>query len=315
MEPIIPDGGAFSGAPIAPGIHHGVPECRYRPAPALNVSILQAAKKSPGHLRHAMDTPPGPPTEAMAFGSAIHARILEPDRSADMIDDDPPSTGPTSKAWKEYAARVHAEGLIPWHHGWSDQMNRMVDAFNRNRECVDLLTRRGAREATVVGPWSERYPVLCKGKLDLSDETADLYQFAGGLICDLKTTREWGDYGWRKAMTEFHYPARFAMYRRLVQNLTGGRPRCFVMWGHKSPPYCWAVREVDEDSLAMGAKRMEEWLNVFMRSWRRHLEGLPSGEAWPTDTGTRRDKSGRTLYATTGYSSWYLKQHQSEGID
>jgi hypothetical protein len=56
-----------------------MPAKQYHADQSIGHSGIIKLLKSPAHLREALDHP-SPPTPAMAFGSAVHTHVLEPDR-------------------------------------------------------------------------------------------------------------------------------------------------------------------------------------------------------------------------------------------
>ena len=56
-----------------------MPAKQYHADQSIGHSGIIKLLKSPAHLREALDHP-SPPTPAMAFGTAVHTHVLEPDR-------------------------------------------------------------------------------------------------------------------------------------------------------------------------------------------------------------------------------------------
>ena len=65
----------------SPVLEHELPESIYRAYPALSQSSMKELLVSPAHYmaRYGPDAPPFFPSAAMIMGSAIHARVLEPE--------------------------------------------------------------------------------------------------------------------------------------------------------------------------------------------------------------------------------------------
>ena len=66
-----------------------MPSDNYHQLPGLNWSRLKYVLESPRAYRHAVDNPPSE-TPAMAFGTAVHMAVLEPERAAVELITAPP---------------------------------------------------------------------------------------------------------------------------------------------------------------------------------------------------------------------------------
>ena len=92
-------------------IKKDIPQMIYRGDPALSRSDIFEMRKSPMHFRYALDHP-REETTAMAFGTALHCYVLEPEKFAERyvicekIDR-------RTTAGKAKLAEIDASGLIP----------------------------------------------------------------------------------------------------------------------------------------------------------------------------------------------------------
>jgi hypothetical protein len=279
MEVVYPSGRSYGDLPPDEGIYPAsqspIESRAYRRWRAMAPSMIVRAEPGLHALRMAMDETDDAPSAAMALGSAVHARILEPDRAPLLIATGGPTTGPTSKGWLEWAAEAEANDQIPLHHADADKLERMVASCRRHPDLRAMLSTIGARECAITWTHAE-YPLRMKGRLDW------LLDGAHGFILDLKTTRSWGDREWSRDMAKFHYAEKLSLYQDGVHALTGQRLPVFIAWGSNSPPYPWAVRRVGDKSLEVGRVRVNGWINDY-------LDAHAKAEAMVADGATNPD--------------------------
>ena len=100
------------------GVHQGVPMELYHALDAVSASRLSDMKRSPAFCLHRQQTP-STPSEAMAFGTAAHTAILEPDEFEQRYALDPPPSeariaskdGDTAAAWRGWRNTKEYNGL------------------------------------------------------------------------------------------------------------------------------------------------------------------------------------------------------------
>lgn len=184
-------------------------------------------------------------TDAMNLGTALHARILEPDRYDKIVAVKPARK---TKAWLE-----ENKGKCILTQDQAVAVPMMADSIARNPDAVDLLARTTMREEVVY--WRhEESGMECKSKLDAFN--------TDGLVLDIKTSshptpRKWA----RSAFWDYGYHRQLAFYVRAVKqkfNLTHVEFR-FIVVGTIFPHEC-IVYELDHAAAQAGDREITDSL-------------------------------------------------------
>lgn len=148
----------------------------YRAIKGLSATQLKTLKKSPWHLRYALDNP-SKPTEEMVFGTAVHAAWMEPEKFASTYVRSEKFDRRTN-AGKEAAAAFAAanEGKIVIDADDWVSLETMVANLN---EAYGHLLPQCETELSIVVP-DPKFNLTLKGRIDL-------YCAKTKTIYDLKT--------------------------------------------------------------------------------------------------------------------------------
>lgn len=162
-------------------------------------SALKEMLRSPAHFKHYLEAG-RKETPSMFYGSAIHARLLEPEEYARNYV----TTLCANKrlqAYKEFA------DSLPEHKILTVQQTRGLEAIADNASRHSMASRlleRGIKEQTLIwkdeetGIWLKIRPDC----LDLED----------GICLDVKSTQDASKYGFRAACRSLNYHFSAAMY-------------------------------------------------------------------------------------------------------
>lgn len=206
---------------------------------AVNFSTLKYMNKSPKHYKWALNGGVQQ-TAAMAFGTAVHMAILEPEKFANQY-----FFSGLDRRTKAFAAVVEANPgkIILKTDEWDDILAIREAVMARAGEYFS----RGAPETAVV--WDDPATgIRCKGRLDFVKP---------GQLVGLKTTRD-GIAPWlvSRTIAKYHYHAQWAMY------LDGSETdsEVFEIFVEPYAPFDVAVYRVPESVIAAGRKLYQGWL-------------------------------------------------------
>jgi len=286
-----PDGKMTNFNTPAPGVYD-LSEYNYRRMDGLNASVLKEGLISALHMNHAIGESWKLPTDAMRFGSAVHAMVLQPESKKELIATAPinPETkkpfGVKSLDFRAASFKASEDGAVLLTPNEYDQAVTVADAVLTHPESRNILRRCKRREQSVF--W-KRDGVTCKGKIDaISDD--------GAYLVELKTTKNIRRHAISRQIQELGYDVSMAWYLDGVEAATGKRPEGFLMiFVEKVPPYAVAVYQVGARTLLYGKVRVEEL-------WAMHRQCTES-RLWPGPT-----DDGAEDYQLIDAPKWALDQ-------
>lgn len=193
-----------------PVVVRGMPSSVYHALPRLNASKVAKFAESTleGALEMARVTEP---SMAMAFGTAVHARILEPQDYLRrvLIRED---IGPSAKVGYAKACEEHPDAIV-LAKGWAQDIDGIRDGIRRNLFAETLLFNRPESERELTILWTEEVhgtPVPCKARLDFIDP-------AKRIVADLKTSHDIVPGKFEKTIGDFGYHTKGAWYCRAAE--------------------------------------------------------------------------------------------------
>lgn len=237
-----------------PGIYTGVPFRDYLDREAMNQSTLKAGLASCEHLRHAMDEK-SEPTEAMAIGTALHTRVLEPARfhREYALWEKVKGKGPAAMA-KEQETTDQILHSTDW------EIEAMADTLLRHPQAGPLFrTPGGLAEAVVLWQKDGR---LCKCRLD------GLY-LAAGVVAELKSTTSVVTRDFERSAQDYGYFFQAAWGLEGLAAVTGQDFRWLIAAIEKGTKIV-RVDEIASTGLDWGRHQIAE-------AWGVYLSGLKSG--------------------------------------
>jgi hypothetical protein len=187
-----------------------MPAGAYHEVPAMGSTLLRELLN--GTPRHALASLEKPrESEAMDFGTAVHARLLEPRRYEQLVAVAPKLDRRTTAgkaAYAEFTAAAAGKTVIDAEDAEGVEM--IAENLSRMRNLSRLLDRAKHREASVFAncPTSG---LRIKARLDAFDQT-------GGVVVDIKTTRDSASpQAFRSTLARYQYGAQAAHYLRVCQ--------------------------------------------------------------------------------------------------
>ena len=280
-----------------------MPHDAYLKVPAMSGSGIVRFRRSPHHFRN---TPDKPPTPAMLLGTALHMRLLEPDRYKGYYVALGQCEGTKADGDRcSYKGKVHRAGQsFCGRHDPDPDAPMDVEVIGEE----DQARVEGAAQAVLSHPkagqffrgtgWSEvsgfwRDPdtgVACRIRLDRDIERAPVH-------CDVKLTDDARPHAFHRIAARLGYHIKAAWYRRGMEAL--GRPALASTliavekgvtyprgtWepGMATGPHGVMVYTLDEDQLKVLSLQVEDDLALY-----RHCVKANEWPAYPEDV--------RTLY-------------------
>lgn len=248
----------------APGLHKDVPPDTYARWSAVRSSLLRKVAQSPLHARYAMLHPDEDTTPAKAFGQALHVAVLEPDRFNTAFGI-MPNLGPrqSSKVRAEEdayrAAHAHVRFISKDDY---DLCIAMRDSVWQHPTAKEILSSPGVNELSAV--WKDNGTgVLCKGRQDRFGVWAD-----APTVVDLKSAADGSRQAFSRSISTYGYAEQSAYYLDGFNALAPMERKYVLLVVEKEAPFCVAVYELDQPSIAVGRRKYR----ANLETWARCLE-------------------------------------------
>lgn len=221
-------------------------ERTYRSHPALSRSLLDKIRRSPAHLKWAMDHDE-PDTEYFKLGRQVHAAILEPDSfwPSVVVWDGARRYG---KAWDDFQAKHAGKEILT-----ATEEAHLLAMSNAAMAC-GFNPKGGIAEGSIF--WTdERTGIDLKARLDLIG--------SDGAIYDLKTTQDASPEGFLQSVVDYRYYGQAAWYLDAAR--AAGHPaESFVFVAiEKAAPHCVATYVLDADLIERGRRENAANLDLF----------------------------------------------------
>lgn len=250
--------------PVTPdvGVHPSVSFPVYHSWNAASNSRLSVLRRSPAHLKAYMEEPTDNAT--LMFGRAAHAAILEPDDFAKRY-----LLAERCEAMKKTDGKrcsnigIIYDGSAGWYcgvhssQGQSDPSVTILtptdykatlavrDAVHVHR-ASKLLPQSGQRELSIV--WQdESTGTTCKARLDGFSPA-----IAGGVIVDVKTTRDASRRAFERSVYSYGYHRQGAFYLEGAKASGFAAEHFAIVAVEKEPPYGVAIYRLDEGAMDVG---------------------------------------------------------------
>ena len=217
----------------------------YAKVDALNASLIKKLHDSPAHAKAYLDKQDEKePTEALLFGSAFHAALLEPSRFKDFMKVKPKfdrrtNVGKAADAEFDFNLK---EGDIVVKEEWMTQITGMLNAISNHETAAPLLTT-GMREVCLY--WEDpKTGILCKARYDFI--TTD------GIPVDIKTTRDAKpENAWKSVFSDdLLYFLQAGHYSSGAEATGVCMPDSFnFLFIEKEPPYGISVKVMEKADL------------------------------------------------------------------
>lgn len=285
--------GALRGAAPEVGVHPGVLFPDYHSWDAASNSRLSVLRRSPAHLKAYMQE--SVDTAALLLGRACHSAILEPDdfTSRYLLAERCEAVKKTDGKRCSNMGIVYdgAQGWFCGVHGSAatgdprvtilspveyERTLKVRDAVHAHR-ASKLLPQSGQRELSVV--WADDATgQLCKARLDGHSPA-----LAGGVIVDVKTTKDASKRAFERSIHAYGYHRQGAFYIEGAKACGFAAEHFAIVAVEKEPPYAVAIYRLDEGAIAVG---LQEVFGVLTETGRtggllaRYAECVRKNE-WP----------------------------------
>ncbi len=267
--------GRSTAAP-PPGVYPGVPMALYQSWPCASNSQLTHLLRSPAHMKAHREAP-DKDTPAKVLGTAIHARVLEPEKYAtDYL------VAEQCGARKKDGERCSNTGLWPLTDGSFVCGVHVKAATSTVRGGAIILSPEDAATVEGIGASIARHSVAgpliaactdfelsivwddpltgvrCKARLD-----AFAPDLAGGSIPDIKST-EGGDFlDFERAILKWGYHRKAWFYLRGAKEVGLAARHFPIIAVEKEPPYAVAVYRVSDGVVTYLEDQMTALLELY----------------------------------------------------
>lgn len=238
----------------------------------ISYSGLKNLKKSPAHYRQYKDEPLDVETDAMAFGSAYHTFILEPEKFEQnyyVFDDDAiyqvligegfksPRSTKQYKEWAESEMRLIGDRKTIEKSDFQ-KIKDMKDKLMSHYYCRALLSG-GEAEYSITGTLQ-----TSEGDINLKARP-DYVKANKHFIIDLKTTFDASEDGFTRAAADNDYHIQAALYSDLMEMITGDSRgwSFFFIAQEKRKPYAFNIFEASPQFIGQGRYEYEQLLKLY----------------------------------------------------
>ncbi|WP_321792796.1 PD-(D/E)XK nuclease-like domain-containing protein [Caballeronia sp. J97] len=236
--------GADAAASAPASRHVNLPATEDHAIEALSASGISKLLRSPAHY-HVWRTAARAQTPAMAFGTIVHALVLEPHRAPPVaITPACERRSSIDKAiWADFEANLN--GRVPMKQDEYDRALRVRDAVWTSAGARVLL-KDVVSEVSIF--WRDtQFDIPCKARLDA------LRPDHG--VIDRKTTADATPDAFARSVANFSYHAQAAHYWRAVEHALHASPPFFAWIAIETePPFGSRCYVIEVDALRLGGE-------------------------------------------------------------
>lgn len=227
---------------------------KYDEIPAVRRSDLWELRKSPAHYLYAV-THERETTAALAFGTAAHKYILEPEDFWNCYAIAPKVDRRTKAGKEEYAAFLEqSAGKTIITQEDLETIKQMDEAIMQNESAIRLL-KTGQHEVPIE--WTDPDTgEECKCRPDC---------ITGDYIVDYKTTTSCEGNAFEYSCRKYGYKLQAAMYTEGMFNATLESKKFAFVAQEKNPPYAVRVYFCDPGFVEEGMEMFRELIRLYHR--------------------------------------------------
>ena len=237
------------------GYHTVMPREEYDAHPAVNCSTLKQFMKSSLHAEHQLKNRDNDKSDALVFGSALHAYVLEPeifDAEFHVLPEKIDRRTKVGKAeWQKQMEIAGDRDLIK--PEWWTMIQRMGERLRQHPSASDLLCC-GDTEVTLVTDDNFR----CR--VDQCDPERHI-------LVDLKTCMTADMDSIAQAVRRYHYAMQARFYLNCYQSVTGHEAEFYFVFIEKAAPHDINCIRLSADWLAIGQAQIDEAMKR-LRDWK-----------------------------------------------
>lgn len=241
---------------LEPGLYADVPDEDYFALDAVSNSRLTALLKSPADCLRAQqgDTEM---TDALRFGSAAHAAVLQPMVYAEKyrIFTGEKRTKEAKAEWQRMAGEVGERNIV--REKEAAQIAAMAMAVRKHRAARAVLDLPGIQEVVMLWRHTDT-GLLVKSKIDH-------YATDAGVLVDYKTTRDADPEKFERSLYNYGYYRQGAMYLLGMSALGHPLKDFVVVAQEKTEPEAVSCMRIVGDALVAGRTHVELLLAEYAR--------------------------------------------------
>lgn len=253
---------------MKPGAYKDINILDYHSGEGVSKSQLDLIHKSPAHYYHnVLNRHEQKESAAFKIGRLAHLAVLEPEVFNETTAMAPPCDRRTKagkETWASFSKDNVGKDILKEEE--YRQLRAIQASVTRHPAANLLLSGVGpTRELSVY--WNQRvepsvrFPtlekdVLCRCRPDLLIPPKSIGNERGGIIVDLKTTKDASPEGFKKSVRMFRYDVQAAWYLDGVNKGFAKGEQMFATFifiaVEKEPPYGVGVYQLDEPDVAKG---------------------------------------------------------------
>ena len=236
---------------MTPRIIPNMPPAEYHAHPAISNSFLTAWKRNALTAIYERANPPEP-TDAMVFGSQVHAALLEPDAFYSRYAVLPElnlrtNEGKAAKAAAVLKAGGEAYVMKPERMA---QIGNIVSAIKAHKRAAALFEKVTQRELSVF--WvDEETGIECRCRMDA---------IGGVILADLKTTEDASRETFEFSIYKYGYYRQAAMYLRAAKAAGIDIQHYSIVAAEKEAPHGVNVFRLTDEAIAQGDREISDLL-------------------------------------------------------
>lgn len=258
-----------------PGLYPDVPADTYhRKWDAASNSRLSLLKRSPAHMRYAVDNPDDP-TPAKIIGTAVHDLVLLPELfngryitpqrcgavtgKGEICRNNGSVLSPDGAVW---LCGTHTRGLtgclppaktILSHNDYA-AVKAMAEAVHVHPEAERLFCA-GLPEVSAF--WTDPVTTCpCKLRADWLAEDVEI-------VADIKTTDDASPEGFERSILRYGYHRQAAWYLHGLNELGRAFQHFVFVCVESSPPYAVGLYRLDDEAIAAGEAELADLLGTY----------------------------------------------------
>jgi hypothetical protein len=248
-----------------PGMYTGIRSSEYHGTwAACNQSTLKKldGRKPPAKAKYEIEHPT-PASLAMEKGTALHARVLQPELFDELVMLGPTATRRSNK-WKDM--KKARPDLCLLEAPEMEAVRMMTDSLLHDEDFAMIVeAAKHADAATEVAVCSDLPTVDKDGKpvMVRAKGLLDWWLPELGYYVDLKTTKDASEDEFRRSVEMFGYHIQGAYYSRLLAEQGYEVKSVILALVENTPPYLSVVREIDPASLDRGEQKIDKLLPIY----------------------------------------------------
>jgi hypothetical protein len=248
------------------GIHDNIENEGYQKMPGISRSSIELiTSKSPLHYLTKLNEPDEPPTQAMAFGAALHDAVLLP-KNLDRYAFEPTCDKRTKEgkaAFEKFLKESEGKIIVPrkGKDSCKETLVRVSEGIRKHPEISRFFDPKYAIFEQSIFWHDPETGLLCKCRPDALIETNEAV-----IIADVKTTEDASKDEFNKQIAKRGYHLQAAHYINGVSEIidVNDRPIIFVFVAcEKEPPYDFAVYDLNQKYLDIAQTTLRNGLLSF----------------------------------------------------